>query len=113
MAEAVVTGGSGFIGGRLIERLRSDGHVVRALARSDQAAERIRKRHGEPVPGDLDDVSAMRAGADGCDWAFHAAAMVGDWPESHASAQVSCAAPRKRPRSSQSWTRAFDATPPL
>ena len=42
-----------------------------------------------------------------------AAAMVGDWPESHASAQVSCAAPRKRPRSSQSWTRAFDATPPL
>jgi nucleoside-diphosphate-sugar epimerase len=79
MAEAFVTGGSGFIGGRLIERLRSDGHRVRALARSDQAAARIRERGGEAVPGDLDDVSAMRAGAEGCDWAFHAAAMVGDW----------------------------------
>jgi nucleoside-diphosphate-sugar epimerase len=46
MSVAFVTGGSGFIGGRLIERLRADGHDVRALARSDQAAERIRARGG-------------------------------------------------------------------
>jgi nucleoside-diphosphate-sugar epimerase len=79
VADAFITGGSGFIGGRLIERLRSDGHEVRALARSDQAAERIRERGAEPVSGDLGDVSAMRAGAEGCGWAFHAAAMLGDW----------------------------------
>ena len=76
---AFVTGGSGFIGGKLIERLRSDGHEVRALARSDQAADRIRARGGEPVGGDLSDVSAMRSGAEGCELAFHAAAMLGDW----------------------------------
>jgi nucleoside-diphosphate-sugar epimerase len=79
MAVAFVTGGSGFIGGRLIERLRGDGHTVRALARSEAAAARIRERGGEPVPGDLADVAAMRAGADGCQWAFHAAAHLGDW----------------------------------
>jgi nucleoside-diphosphate-sugar epimerase len=34
MTCAFVTGGSGFIGGRLIERLRANGYSVRALARS-------------------------------------------------------------------------------
>jgi nucleoside-diphosphate-sugar epimerase len=79
MATAFVTGGSGFIGGRLIERLRSDGHAIRALARSEQAADRVRARGAEPVSGELGDVSAMRAGAEGCKWAFHAAATLGDW----------------------------------
>ena len=79
MASAFVTGGSGFIGGRLIERLRADGHEVRALARSPSAAARVRERGPEPVDGDLADARAMRAGAEGCELAFHAAAMVGDW----------------------------------
>jgi nucleoside-diphosphate-sugar epimerase len=79
MASAFVTGGSGFIGGRLIDRLRADGHSVRALARSDAAASRVADRGAEPVRGDLADVAAMRAGADGCELAFHAAAKLGDW----------------------------------
>ncbi len=81
MAGAFVTGGSGFIGGRLIERLRAEGWDVRALARSDAAAERVRSLGAEPVPGDLDAVEAMRAGAQGCELAFHAAATLGDWGE--------------------------------
>jgi nucleoside-diphosphate-sugar epimerase len=79
VAAAFVTGGSGFIGGKLIERLRGDGYTVRALSRSEDAAARIRGRGGEPVSGDLSDPAAMRAGADGCEFAFHAAAAVGDW----------------------------------
>ena len=79
MGIVFVTGGSGFIGGRLIERLIADGHSVRALARSDGAATKIRERGGEPVNGDLGDPEAMRAGAAGCELAFHAAAMLGDW----------------------------------
>ncbi len=79
MAEVFVTGGSGFIGGRLIARLRADGHVVRALARSPAAAERVRSIGAEPVPGELADRAAMRAAADGCELAFHAAATLGDW----------------------------------
>jgi nucleoside-diphosphate-sugar epimerase len=79
MAGAFVTGGSGFVGGRLIERLRGEGMDVRALARSDAAADRVRSLGAEPVRGDLGDTDAMREGADGCELAFHAAARVGDW----------------------------------
>jgi nucleoside-diphosphate-sugar epimerase len=79
MTGVFVTGGSGFIGGRLIERLRADGHEVRALARSSSAAERIRSHGGEPVDGELADEAAMRAGAEGAELAFHAAATLGDW----------------------------------
>lgn len=76
---AYVTGGSGFIGGRLIRRLRSDGWAVRALARSERSAAAVRAAGAEVVPGDLGDVAAIRAGASGCRVAFHAAALVGDW----------------------------------
>src|SRR5947209_8587084 len=79
MSTVFITGGSGFIGGRLIERLREDGHEVRGLARSDAAAQRVRERGAEPVMGSLDDVDAMRSGAQGCELAFHAAATLGDW----------------------------------
>jgi nucleoside-diphosphate-sugar epimerase len=79
VSSVFITGGSGFIGGRLIERLVADGHTVKGLARSDRAAARIRERGGEPVSGDLSNVTAMREGAAGCELAFHAAAMLGDW----------------------------------
>jgi nucleoside-diphosphate-sugar epimerase len=79
MAGAFVTGGSGFIGGRLIERLRADGHHVRALARSNAAADRVSALGAEPVSGELADLAAMRTGAEGCELAFHAAATLGDW----------------------------------
>ena len=79
MPTAFVTGGSGFIGGALIERLRREGWDVRALARSERAAERVRERGAEPVSGDLDDRDSLRTGAEGCEVAFHAAAKVEDW----------------------------------
>jgi nucleoside-diphosphate-sugar epimerase len=77
--QAFVTGGSGFIGGRLIERLRSEGWRVRALARSQSSAEKVRALGADPVEGDLEDAGALRAGAEGCDVAFHAAAHLGEW----------------------------------
>lgn len=79
MPTAFVTGGSGFIGGRLIERLVADGWTVRALARSDAAAERIGARGGQAVRGEVTDVSALTAGARGAEVVFHAAAKVGDF----------------------------------
>jgi nucleoside-diphosphate-sugar epimerase len=79
MATAFVTGGSGFIGGRLIERLRAESWVVRALVRSDRSAEAVGNRGAEPVMGDIADADSIREGAHGCEYAFHAAAHVGDW----------------------------------
>jgi nucleoside-diphosphate-sugar epimerase len=76
---AFVTGGSGFIGGRLIGRLVSEGWKVRALVRSSVSSEAVAAAGAEAVPGDLDDVAAMRQGAEGCGLAFHGAAHLGEW----------------------------------
>ena len=79
MSTAFVTGGSGFVGGALIERLHAEGWEVRALARSDGAADKVRQRGALPVPGDLENEGMMREVAAGADVAFHAAAKVEDW----------------------------------
>jgi nucleoside-diphosphate-sugar epimerase len=52
---------------------------VRALARSDRSAAAVEQAGAEAVRGDLDDVNAMRAGADGADVFHHAAAKVEDF----------------------------------
>jgi nucleoside-diphosphate-sugar epimerase len=74
MTEVFVTGGSGFVGGRLIARLVADGHTVRALARSESAAGRVSQLGAVAVRGDLTDVASLRAAAAGAELAFHAAA---------------------------------------
>jgi nucleoside-diphosphate-sugar epimerase len=76
---AFVTGGSGFIGGRLIRRLVNEGWKVKALARSPASEEKVAGRGAEPVRGDLDDVAAMQAGGAGAEYTFHAAAHLGEW----------------------------------
>ena len=78
MPTAFVTGGSGFVGGALIRRLAADGWTVRALARSDRSSQAVADAGAEPVRGDLDDIDAMAAGADGADAFHHAAAKVED-----------------------------------
>jgi nucleoside-diphosphate-sugar epimerase len=77
--KAFVTGGSGFIGGALIRRLRDEGVEVSALARSDSSAAKVAQAGAEPARGDLSDVAAMAAAAEGCELAFHAAAALGEW----------------------------------
>jgi nucleoside-diphosphate-sugar epimerase len=52
---------------------------VRALARSDRAAARVRELGAEAVSGDLGDGRSLRAAAEGVEVAFHAAAKVEDW----------------------------------
>lgn len=74
-----VTGGSGFIGGKLVRRLAGEGHAVRALARSDASAKEVAALGAEPVPGDLADPAALTAAADGASVAFHLAAHLGEW----------------------------------
>ena len=74
-----VTGGSGFVGQRLITVLKARGDEVRALARSDKAAEAVRAAGAEAVRGDLDDAEALRQGMEGCDGVVHSAAMVEAW----------------------------------
>jgi nucleoside-diphosphate-sugar epimerase len=79
MPTAFVTGGSGFIGGRLIGRLTRDGWTVRALARSDRSERAVADLGAEPTRGELGDVDSIAAGAEGCELAFHLAAHLGDY----------------------------------
>lgn len=74
-----LTGGSGFLGRALIRRLVAEGHSVRAIARSESSAARVRALGAEPVPGDLDDADALQAGMKGCDAVIHAAAHTEEW----------------------------------
>ena len=72
---AFVTGGTGFIGGVLARRLRDRGDDVVALVRSPSKAAELIALGCELVEGDLGDRDVLRKGMDGCDAAFHAAAV--------------------------------------
>ncbi|ALV26494.1 NAD-dependent epimerase/dehydratase family protein [Pannonibacter phragmitetus] len=76
---ALVTGGSGFVGGHLIRRLLSDGWRVLALGRSDKARAEIEALGAEPVEGDLLDRTALAGAMDGVEVVFHVAAHFKLW----------------------------------
>ena len=71
---AFVTGGSGFVGGRLIAHLLARGWQVRALARSTQSEAGVKALGATPVRCDLNDVGALRKTMEGCEVVFHVAA---------------------------------------
>ncbi|HEX2267695.1 MAG TPA: NAD-dependent epimerase/dehydratase family protein, partial [Actinomycetota bacterium] len=72
---AFVTGGTGFIGGYLAEKLRSRGDDVVALVRNPQKAQKLRDLGCKLVQGDLSDEAAIDAGVDRCDSVFHVGAV--------------------------------------
>ena len=72
-----VTGASGFIGGRLAERLLASGRRVRVLARRPLPA--LEKLGAEVLLGDLHDLDALHRGCDGAGSVFHVAGRVGVW----------------------------------
>jgi dihydroflavonol-4-reductase len=73
--KAFVTGGTGFIGERLVQRLRDRGDDVVALVRSPEKAAKLEQLGATLVEGDLSSTDAIRAGIEGCDAVFHVAAI--------------------------------------
>ena len=70
----LVTGASGFIGQHLVGGLAGDGHAVRALVRSDEAAARASAAGAQELArGDLGDADALKAAATGCELVYHLA----------------------------------------
>lgn len=76
--KVLVTGATGFIGGRLAERLVSEGIQVRGLARTPAKGQWLAKLGVELVPGDITDPASLRAAIAGCQLVFHAAAWVSE-----------------------------------
>ena len=70
-----LTGGTGFIGGQVAEKLRARGDDVVALVRSPEKAAKLRDIGCELVEGDLSNIGAIRRGLDGADACIHAAAI--------------------------------------
>lgn len=70
---AVVTGGAGFVGGHLAERLVADGWTVRVL----DVREPHLDRSVEWIDADVRDGAAMTRAADGASVVFHLATLVG------------------------------------
>lgn len=70
---ALVTGATGFIGGRLVETLAADGAELRVLVRDLSKGSRVGRFPVDFAQGDLGDADAVRAAVDGADLVFHCA----------------------------------------
>jgi dihydroflavonol-4-reductase len=73
--KAFVTGGTGFVGGRLVAKLRERGDEVVALVRSRARAERLGALGCELVEGKLGDRGALARALAGSEALFHVAAI--------------------------------------
>jgi dihydroflavonol-4-reductase len=71
---AFVTGGTGFIGGHLVRRLRERGDEVVALVRTPGKAGELDELGCELRDGTLGEADSIAVGVRGCDAAFHVAA---------------------------------------
>jgi nucleoside-diphosphate-sugar epimerase len=70
-----VTGGTGFIGGHVVRRLRERGDEVVCLVRTREKGEPLVELGCEIVEGDLADVAAIHSGMKGADAVIHGAAV--------------------------------------
>jgi len=75
--KVLVTGASGFLGGKLIRRLLDQGCAVSGLCRRSQPE--LEALGVEMLSVDLADASAVRKACEGMDTVFHTAAKVGVW----------------------------------
>jgi nucleoside-diphosphate-sugar epimerase len=68
-----ITGASGWIGSHTVDELLAHGHQVLGLARSDATAARLAAKGVEVLRGDLDDLDAIRRGAESTEGTVHLA----------------------------------------
>jgi uncharacterized protein YbjT (DUF2867 family) len=74
--KVLVTGGTGFIGPKVVHALRAQGREVRALARRPERASRLATWGAEVVAGDVTDAESVRAAAAGCTHVIHLVAII-------------------------------------
>jgi nucleoside-diphosphate-sugar epimerase len=75
----LVTGATGFIGGRVATRLIAEGEDVRCLARATSDTSALERLGVEITTGELRDRGSIAHAAAGCSAVIHCAALVSDW----------------------------------
>ncbi|HEX3869088.1 MAG TPA: SDR family oxidoreductase [Pirellulales bacterium] len=80
MKRCLVTGGAGFIGSHLVDRLAAEGHEVIAIdnlvtGRRENLATAERSKRVKFVNADVGNFDAIKPAFDGVDWVFHLAAL--------------------------------------
>jgi nucleoside-diphosphate-sugar epimerase len=77
---AYVTGGTGFLGSHLIERLVREGYRVKALVRKTSDCSLLDRLGVERVEGDITGPpESLRPGMEGATHVFHSAAYIDEW----------------------------------
>lgn len=70
----LVTGGTGFTGQRLLERLRTEGHSVRVIARPSPRTAELKKMGCDVVEGQVYDPDTVQRACRDIEYIFHVAA---------------------------------------
>jgi uncharacterized protein YbjT (DUF2867 family) len=70
----VVTGGTGFVGPHIVQRLIDDGHVVRVLEHRPGSSAALPSQ--KAVPGSMDDVESLRRAVEGQEVVVHLVALL-------------------------------------
>lgn len=76
----LVTGGTGFVGSHLIQRMRKEGLPVRAIARSSDKAQALKDLGVEVVKGDVSDKASLEQAAAGVERVIHLVGIIQESP---------------------------------
>jgi NADH dehydrogenase len=79
--KVLVTGGTGFVGTRVVHALRTRDQAVRALVRRPERAKTLEAWGCELATGDVTDAAGLRAATDGCDAVIHLVSIITGKPE--------------------------------
>lgn len=72
----MITGGAGFLGGKLARALLAQGHEVRLLLRDPRQEGVLGELPVKVAIGDLQDPASLRRACEGIDWVFHTAGII-------------------------------------
>ena len=76
VVKVLVTGGTGFVGPKVVHALRARSHEVRALVRNPSRAKTLQTWGCELAEGDVTEAESLRSAVEGCQAVVHLVAII-------------------------------------